>query len=156
MKLVLLSIETSKQGWFESVSDLYSGKISHYLPFEFKRLKSKDRSRDAQDRKIEEEGRLILDNLETSDFVILCDEKGTACDSKAFAKKMISAVESGKKRLVFVIGGAYGVADEIKARANWTWSLAPMTLNHFIAQTVAMEQIFRALTIWRGVPYHNE
>lgn len=156
MKLVLLSIESSKQEWFGIISNLYQQKISHFVSFEQKRLKSKDRSRDAQDRKIIEEGQLILNNLDPSDFVILCDEKGVVVDSKQFAKKMISAIESGKKRLVFVIGGAYGVSEDVVSRANWKWNLSPMTLNHFMAQAVALEQIYRALTIWKGVPYHNE
>jgi 23S rRNA (pseudouridine1915-N3)-methyltransferase len=156
MKLVLLSIETSKQSWFTEVAGLYQKKISHYMPFEILRLKTKERSRDALDRKIEEEGEVILKSIEPSDYVIVCDEKGQLTDTKAFSKKMISAVESGKKRLVFVIGGAYGTSEAVKKRADWKWSLSPMTFNHFIAQTVALEQMYRALTIWKGVPYHNE
>ena len=156
MKLVLLSIETSKLEWFGIASEIYRQKISHYVPFEIVRLKSKEGSRDAQDRKIASEGEIILKRIEPADFVILCDEKGAMTDSKQFSKKMISALESGKKRLVFVIGGAFGVSDDVKARANWTWNLSSMTLNHFVAQVVALEQIYRGLTIWKGVPYHNE
>jgi 23S rRNA (pseudouridine1915-N3)-methyltransferase len=156
MKTVLLSIETSKQEWFTEFTELYESKISRIVSFEIKKLKSRGLARDAQDRKIKEETELLLKNIDDGDFVVLCDEKGVGLNSQAFAKKMISMMESGKRRLVFVIGGAYGTGDELKKRANWNWCLAPMTLSHFIAQAVAVEQIYRALTIWKGVPYHNE
>lgn len=156
MKLVLLSIESSKQLWFSEFIELYQKKISHYVPLQIVRLRSKDRARDAQDRKIAEEGEQLLGQIDPSDFVVLCDERGQSLDTKSFSKKMISALESGKKRLVFVIGGAYGTSDQVKARADLKWSLSPMVLNHFVAQVVALEQLYRALTIWKGVPYHNE
>jgi 23S rRNA (pseudouridine1915-N3)-methyltransferase len=156
MKLVLLSIETSRQNWFGDVAELYQKKISHYVPLTLQRLKTKNRTRDAQDRKIAEEGELLLKQIEPSDYVIVCDERGQIADTKAFSKKMISALESGKKRVVFIVGGAYGTSDEVKRRADMKWNLSPMTMNHFVAQVVALEQIYRALTIWKGVPYHNE
>ena len=156
MKIVLLTIETSKEEWLQVATQLYQEKIGRFQPFEVVRLKSRSSARDAQDRKIKEEAELLLSKIEISDFVIVCDEKGKSLDSKTFSKKMISALESGKKKLVFIIGGAFGLDDSVRFRAQWVWSFSPMTMNHFVAQTVAMEQIYRALTIWKGVPYHNE
>jgi 23S rRNA (pseudouridine1915-N3)-methyltransferase len=64
-------------------------------------------------------------------------------------------LESGKSRLVFVIGGAYGFSDEVYARADMKWSLSALTFNHWLAQLAALEQVYRGLTILKGIPYHN-
>jgi 23S rRNA (pseudouridine1915-N3)-methyltransferase len=55
-----------------------------------------------------------------------------------------------------LIGGAFGFGNEIRERADWTWSLSSMVLNHHVAQAVVLEQVYRAFTIWKNIPYHNE
>lgn len=156
MKLALLTLETSKEAWFQELTEQYQKKISRFLEFEVVRLKSKSIAREDRDRKKESDSEQILSRIKDSDFVILCDENGHSVNSVEFSKKMVSFFEQGRPRVVVVIGGAYGSSDALKERANWTWSFSKLTFNHFIAQTVAMEQIYRALTIWKKIPYHND
>lgn len=155
MKLVLLHVATAKEQWIDLVSDLYSKKISYFCDFEIKHIKPKKNGRDQAEQKKQDESDLILDNLKNDDFVILLDEKGKNLNSIEFSKKIDFAMSSGKKRIVFIIGGAYGVTSEVQKRSQLTICLSPMTLNHLMAQAVILEQIYRAFTIIKKIPYHN-
>lgn len=156
MKIVLLSVQSGKEEWFQAACDVYSEKISHYASFELSFLKSKAHGREEKQIKCKLESESILEKLKSDDFVVLCDERGKALDSMQFSKQLETWIISGKKRVVFIVGGAFGVSDELKKRAQFTWSLSPMVMNHLVAQTVALEQIYRGLTIWKGIPYHNQ
>jgi 23S rRNA (pseudouridine1915-N3)-methyltransferase len=60
------------------------------------------------------------------------------------------------KRLVFLIGGAYGIADEVRARANYTWSLSKLTFPHMLVRLILVEQVYRAFSILEGSKYHHD
>jgi 23S rRNA (pseudouridine1915-N3)-methyltransferase len=156
MKLAILTFESSRESWSDEVFALYNKKISAMNSFERVALKSPSRGRSESSEKMKAESDLLQSRILPTDFVILCDESGKGVSSRAFFKKMEAVMSSGKKRCLFIVGGAYGVTDVIKARADYTMQLAPFTLNHLVAQTVLLEQIFRALTIWKGIPYHND
>ncbi len=156
MKLTLLTIETGLPDWFEEISDEYQSKISRFVNFEVKRIKAKGLARAQAPEKKQLESQELINKLEKSDFVILFDEKGKTLNTDAFGRGFIQKLEGGVKHIVFVVGGAYGASEELKQRANQTWKLSDLTMNHLVAQIVGMEQIYRSLTIWKGVPYHNE
>lgn len=155
MKLVLYNLATAKEPWAQEAAGLYCQKISHFNSFEIHTLKAKKSSRDEADLKRKEESELILSNLSADDFVVLFDERGKTFNSIEFAKKIEHILSSSKKRAVFIIGGAYGVDDEVRKRAQLVVSLSPFVMNHLLAQTVALEQIYRAFTIIKNLPYHN-
>jgi 23S rRNA (pseudouridine1915-N3)-methyltransferase len=155
MKFVLYNLATAKEAWADEAARLYTQKISHFNPFEIQTLKPKKSSREDAAVKKKEESELILSSLSNDDFVILFDERGKSFNSIEFSKKMESVLSSSKKRAVFIIGGAYGVSDEVRQRAQLVVTLSPMVMNHLLAQTVALEQIYRAFTIIRNLPYHN-
>lgn len=156
MKVTLLSVVTSKASWYLDFAEAYNKKISAYCEFDLVRIKSASSNRSQASEKKKRESEDLLSRVAPGDFVILCDEKGKALDSLQFSRKVSSSFENGIKKIVFIIGGAYGVSDDVKKRANLLINLSPMTLNHFVAQIVLMEQIFRAMTIWKNIPYHNE
>ena len=101
------------------------------------------------------EGELILKQLQPSDTVVLLDEHGKEMRSIEFAawteKKQLTA-----RRLVYVIGGPYGFAEEVYKRANEMMSLSRMTFSHQMVRLVFVEQVYRACTIIKGEPYHHE
>ncbi|MNT79848.1 Ribosomal RNA large subunit methyltransferase H [compost metagenome] len=86
---------------------------------------------------------------------MLFDERGSVFDSIQFSKKVENILGSSKKRAVFVIGGAFGVNESVRSRADLKVSFSPMVMNHLMAQAVGMEQIYRAFTIIKKIPYHN-
>lgn len=155
MKLVLLNFQTSKENWFQEANAVYSEKISHFTSFEVKTLKTQANERDQKDVRIKKEGQAILEMLKTDDFLVLLDEKGQALTSLKFSEHLNRILGSGKKQVYFLIGGPYGVSEEIKSRANLKINLSPFTLNHLVAQVVLLEQIYRGFTILKNLPYHN-
>lgn len=152
----LLTIESSKEEWFLEAVRLYTKKINHYYSFERRALKSKSMGREEREQKRNLESKQLLDALQEGAVWILLDERGKSYSSEGFSKLLVSQLENGKKNIQFIVGGAYGVSEELQKKVHHKITLSPMVMNHFVAQTVLLEQIYRALTIWKGIPYHNE
>jgi 23S rRNA (pseudouridine1915-N3)-methyltransferase len=132
----------------------FDSKISE-LKLRIQRFNDIDELRiDHADLKTESEK--ILKKIESNDYLILLDERGGDLDSISFAGVIDSKMIDGVKRLVFVIGGAYGVSEEIKERANYTLRLSRMVLPHELARLILIEQIYRAFAIINSLPYHHE
>lgn len=104
---------------------------------------------------VREESRNILKVVKPSDFVVLLDEAGENIDSPTLSKLVSEKVENSTQ-VVFIIGGAYGVDDSVKARANFVWSLSKLVFPHQIVRLVITEQIYRAQEIYLGHPYHHQ
>ncbi len=155
MKSVLFDYKTTKEEWFEQAVLLYSKKISHYAEFDIQSLKTMKHGRDEATLKKEYEESELFKKLTPDDYVILFDENGKTFKSEEFAEQISKAENSGKKRIVYIVGGAYGVTDNIKQRAHVKISLSSMVMNHLVAETVVLEQIYRAYTIKNRIPYHN-
>lgn len=156
MKLRLLYIQSSRDSWFIEATEAYTKKISGFGPFEFKSIKAADRDRDDSAEKKRLESEALIKAISPKDYVILFDEAGRAFEnSKAFSDGMRKGQESGRQSVTFLIGGAFGTTPELKQRADAVWSLSNLTMNHMLATVVAMEQIYRALTIQNRIPYHN-
>lgn len=156
MKLVLAYISGAKELYAEEAEAVFNKKIGHFLPFEILPLRSKSAARDQAEAKKRAESEIILSKINSDDCLWLFDERGRQCkDSIEYSTHLIRALESGKKRIVMVIGGPYGFTSELKMRAQVTVSLSPLTFNHPVARIVALEQTYRALCIWKNLPYHN-
>lgn len=156
MKLVLLHCTQSKEEWIKNLTLDYIKKMSFFYPFEVIVAKPSKQSRDDKEYKKGEDSNALLKLLKPDDYVILFDEKGVSLDSMGFSQKINQALNSSKKRICFVIGGAYGASDELKERSELKVSFSKMTMNHLIAQAVALEQIYRGVCILKNYPYHNE
>jgi 23S rRNA (pseudouridine1915-N3)-methyltransferase len=94
----------------------------------------------------------VLAALQPGEQLVVMAEEGQTFTSPAFAERLEG---SGSERLVFVIGGAEGIDPALKARASWKLSLSPMTFPHELARLLLLEQLYRALTIQQGGPYHK-
>jgi 23S rRNA (pseudouridine1915-N3)-methyltransferase len=88
--------------------------------------------------------------------IIACDERGQARSSRAFADEIATLRDRGVRRLVFLIGGADGLAPELLARANGKLAFGPQTWPHAMARAMLAEQVYRAVTILGGSPYHRD
>lgn len=103
----------------------------------------------------DEEGEAILKQIKKEDVAILLDERGEDIDTPALANLLDKNLQSGTKRLVFVIGGAFGVSDAVKARANATLKLSSLVFPHMLARLILAEQLYRAVSIIDGGKYHH-
>ena len=108
-----------------------------------------------EDQQKEKEGELILKSLQSSDILILLDERGKSYSSIAFAEALQKRMNSGMKNLVFVIGGPYGFSEAVYQRAQQQISLSAMTFSHQMVRLFFVEQLYRAFTILRNEPYHH-
>ena len=102
-----------------------------------------------------QEGKIIAKKINKDDFLILLDETGKQLSSIELADLILQKTNAATRSLVFLIGGAFGVSDEIKQRANFTWSLSKLVFPHMITRLILAEQVYRACTILRNEKYHH-
>lgn len=147
MKLLFLSVGKKHDPVFvEAITD-FTGRISHYAPVEWKFISPADN--------IEREGKTILAAVDERDHVVLLDEKGKEFDSAGLAAFLEKKLNASTHRLVFIIGGAYGVSQSVRERAGDAISLSRLTFPHQLVRLVLAEQIYRALSILKGEKYHH-
>lgn len=103
----------------------------------------------------ENEGVAIVKAFKDGDYVVLLDERGKDIDTQDFSKLIDTQLQSGTKRLVFVIGGAYGVNGDVKARAQQTIKLSSLVFPHMLARLILIEQLYRGFSILAGSKYHH-
>ena len=103
----------------------------------------------------QDESERLLNKLNANDYVILLDERGRELDSPGLAK-LIEQQLVGSRRIVFIIGGAYGVDERVRHRADSVWSLSPLVFPHQLVRLILTEQLYRAQEINNGGPYHHE
>ena len=102
-----------------------------------------------------EEGREILKTVDKDDYVVLLDDKGKVFSSLEFAS-WLEKRQIHNRSIVFVVGGAYGFSQEMYQRADFKLSLSAMTFSHQIIRAIFAEQLYRAFSIIKGLPYHHE
>ena len=156
MKFVLLTPASASEKWCDLAEEVYLEKINHFFKMNVQLLKPKKAARTESEFKRQAESEDILAQITNDDYVILFDERGDSQSSKEFAKTLQSGIGSSKKRVVFIIGGAFGVNELVRRRAQKVIKFSDMVFNHLVAKTVALEQIYRGLTIIRNLPYHND
>ncbi len=103
----------------------------------------------------QEESERILNRLDDDDMVILLDEVGLQLDSPSLSTKLEDYFISGK-RLTIVIGGAFGVSERLKSRADFIWSLSRLVFPHQLIRLILVEQLYRAQSIADGTSYHHD
>ncbi|WP_405351744.1 23S rRNA (pseudouridine(1915)-N(3))-methyltransferase RlmH [Nonlabens sp. Asnod3-H03] len=157
MKITLLAVGKTDDSRIEQLTQMYVDRLKHYINFELEIIPDLKKTKNlSEDQQKNEEGKLILNKLEKSDFVTLLDERGKKLSSLQFAELINKRSVSGLKRLVFIIGGPYGFSSDVYQRANSKLSLSDMTFSHQMVRLFGTEQIYRAFTILRNEPYHHE
>ncbi|MBF4984279.1 23S rRNA (pseudouridine(1915)-N(3))-methyltransferase RlmH [Nonlabens mediterrranea] len=157
MKITLLAIGKTDDSRIDQLTQMYVDRLKHYINFELQIIPDLKKTKNlSEEQQKNEEGKLILNKLEKSDFITLLDEKGKKLSSMQFAELINKRSVSGLKRLVFIIGGPYGFSADVYQRANSKLSLSDMTFSHQMVRLFATEQIYRAFTILRNEPYHHE
>ena len=157
MKIVLLAIgKTKEQYLIEGISQ-YQKRLNHYTQFELLEIPNIKNANNLSDFELlRKEGELIFQQLQPSDHLVLLDDKGKDFTSSKFAEKLQGWMLSSKKRLVFVVGGAYGFSEQVYQRGNEKLSLSKMTFSHQMVRLFFVEQIYRGYTILNNEPYHHE
>ncbi|MCM8570814.1 23S rRNA (pseudouridine(1915)-N(3))-methyltransferase RlmH [Gramella jeungdoensis] len=156
MTIKLVCIGKTDKKELEELIDIYSKRLQHYIKFELeiipdlKKTKNLDESQQKS-----KEGELILSGVQNSDFLVLLDENGKQFSSETFSEYIQKRMNTGLKRLIFVIGGPYGFSEEVYKRADSKVSLSKMTFSHQMVRLFFTEQLYRAFTILKNEPYHH-
>ena len=157
MKAILLSVGKTDDDFDAQAIDVFKKRLGFYIPFDMEfvpDLKNTKNLSEKEQKNLEGEG--ILNRIQPGDYVVLLDDKGKQYSSTEFARFMEKKSHSVPKRLVFVVGGPYGFSDDVYSRANEKLSLSKMTFTHQMVRLVFVEQLYRAMTILNGEPYHHE
>ena len=157
MKITVLVVGKTDEKYIKEGCDIFAKRLKHYTKFEYVEIpNNKKWNALAPDERKKREGEQILKQLDNTDFLMLLDEKGKQFTSRKFSKFIEQKTVQGTRRLVLVIGGAFGFSDEVYARAKDQLSLSAMTFSHQMIRVFLFEQIYRAYTIMKNEPYHND
>ncbi len=148
MKITVISVGKSHMDDTTDLISYYQLKILRHLPLEWVFI--------PHEATKEKEAVKIIAQLKKDDYVVLLDEKGREMKSEAFAELLENRMVDSVRRVVFIIGGAYGASKEIEERANYVWKLSTLVFPHMLVRVILVEQLYRALSILKGEKYHHE
>jgi 23S rRNA (pseudouridine1915-N3)-methyltransferase len=155
MKLRIISVGHKMPDWVEIACSEYIKRMPRELMLEIVSIKPDKRADGKNSEAVQEaEAKRILEAA-GKDFLIACDERGHSITTLQLAEKMKSWQGLGKD-VSLIVGGADGIHASLKQRANWLWSLSPLTLPHAFVRVLLCEQLYRAYTVTQNHPYHRE
>ena len=157
MKVKFVCIGKTGKSFLESGEKEYLDRLKHYVSIERIEIPDIKNAKSLSFSQIKElEGKEILSKVQVGDQLILLDENGTHYTSVAFSQFMQQKFNAGGKNLVFVVGGAFGFSEAVYSAATGKISLSKMTFSHQMIRMIFFEQLYRAMTILKGEPYHHE
>ena len=136
--------------------EIYEKRLRKYVPFQMVVLPDIKNAKNMTPELLKlKEGSVILNKLEKNDLLILLDENGKSFSSEKFAFWIEKQLQHSARKIIFLIGGAYGFSDEIYKRSQQKIALSAMTFSHQMVRLFFIEQFYRALTILKNEPYHH-
>ncbi len=147
MKFAFISVGKENYKDVRDAVEDYTKRINRYMQTSWKIIPNSD---------INRETKLILKALEPHDFIVALDEHGKELHTKELAQFLEKRMIVGDRRIVFIIGGAYGLDDVILDKANFKWSLSKLTFPHQLVRLILAESIYRAFSVLKNEQYHHE
>lgn len=146
MNIICLTVGKKHDATLAEAIASFEKRLQPYVNFEFDYIPTADK---------DTESAAILKRLKSDDYVILLDETGKSINNSQFAELINSAQSMRHKKLVIIIGGAYGVTEQVKVRANFILSLSALVFPHQIARLIVVEQLYRSFNLLAGGKYHH-
>lgn len=157
MKIFFISVGKNHDDYAKKGIEDFSKRINNYFKCNWELIPSiKDASNIPVAELKRKEGEAILTKIQKEDFLVALEERGQQISSEELAKLLQTRADSGTKRLVFLIGGAYGLDKSVLERANTKWSLSKLVFPHQLVRLILAEQIYRACSILRNEKYHHQ
>jgi len=156
MKITLIQIGKTDKAYLNEGINLYIKRIEHYAGFEILTIPDLKQGKLSKEETKTKEGALIIAKTKPESYIVLLDERGKSLSSVEFAGFVENLMLQSVRQLTFIIGGAYGFAEAIYKMADMKLSLSAMTFSHQLVRLIFVEQLYRAFTIIKGEPYHNE
>lgn len=155
MKISILAIGKKHDPKLISAIEGYTKRLKHYCPTSWRLVEAKITSSMSPDEIKRVESGLLLSHINPEDKIILLDEKGAELNSTQNAESLQKHLNKSTKHLIYVIGGAYGVTEELKSRADFIWSLSSLVFPHQLVRLILVEQLYRGFTIINNEKYHH-
>lgn len=156
MKIKLILIGKTDNDYLKTGVEEYVKRLTHYIGFEMIVVPDlKNTKKLSIQQQKQKEGELITKHIQPGDHVVLLDENGKEFSSPEFAAFIEKQSLNGLKTLVFVVGGPYGFSEELYKIGNRKIALSRMTFSHQMVRLIFLEQLYRAMTIIKGEPYHH-
>lgn len=152
MSLTILAIGKKHEDWVTEGIERYQKRLK--APFLVEWVLMAHSSLEGL-RAREEESERLLSRLDAYDFIVLLDERGKTLDSPGLGR-LLSEQLNRSVKVAIVIGGAYGVTDELREKADFVWSLSPLVFPHQLVRLILIEQLYRAQQITLGGSYHHD
>ena len=154
MKISFVSVGKNHDAYIRDGVNQFTKRIAHYYSIDWQLITPSKLSEPNQIKKAEAAN--IIKSLAVTDVLILLDETGKMLSSPGLAKLIQQKANQSAQKIVFLIGGAYGVDEEIKKRANFIWSLSDLVFPHMLVRLILAEQVYRACSILANEKYHHE
>ncbi|MEO6548825.1 MAG: 23S rRNA (pseudouridine(1915)-N(3))-methyltransferase RlmH [Ferruginibacter sp.] len=156
MKLQFWTVGKSHEGYVKDGIELFTKRITNYYPVEWNIIQNPRNAAAMSETELKKkEGEIILSAIHKEDYLVLLDERGKLLTSESVATFIQARANEGAKKVIFLIGGAYGVSEMVIERANYQWSLSPLVFPHQLVRLIVAEQIYRACSINRNEKYHH-
>lgn len=147
MKILIICVGKKHDALLSPSIEHYEGRLKHFVRVEWQIIPSSD---------IGSESSSICDKLKPNDKVVLLDEDGKSVDNVGLAQVIEQTQNNAVDRLVLIIGGAYGVNDDVKSRADYIFSLSKLVFPHQLVRLILVEQLYRSYSILSGSKYHHD
>jgi 23S rRNA (pseudouridine1915-N3)-methyltransferase len=156
MKIELWSVGKPHETYAKPGIEDFSKRISNYYPASWDIIAPPKNAGSLSESALKKaEAALIISALEAQDYLVLLDERGKQLNSPGLAQFIQQRANESTRKIVFLIGGAFGVDETITQRANFCWSLSPLVFPHMLVRLILAEQVYRACTILRNEKYHH-
>ena len=157
MKISFWSIGKANEAYIKQGVDEFTQRISRYFKVSWEIIPVPKNAGMMSEMDLKKkEGDMILEWLQKDDYLIALDEKGKQMGSEKLAKFIQARANESTRNIVFLIGGAFGIDQEVLKRANFTWSLSELTFPHQLVRLILAEQVYRACTILKNEKYHHK
>lgn len=157
MTIELWSLGKQDRSELQSAIELYEKRLKHYTKFKMVTIdNSKINKNQSKELILDREAELIVSKLSDKDLLVCLDERGIALTSIKLAEKLNQWMNSSPARIIFLIGGSYGIAESLHTKALYKLSLSMLTFPHQLVRLIFAEQLYRAFTILKNEKYHHE
>ena len=157
MKIIFCSVGKPHDAHIKAGVEDFTSRMSKYFSVQWQIISPPKISTSQSEGEIKkQEAKAILQFLHPDDYFVLLDETGKQFSSTELSNFIQQRANESAKRLVFLIGGAYGVDDTVKQKANFTWSLSKLVFPHMLVRLILAEQVYRSCTIMRNEKYHHK
>ena len=156
MKIQFWTVGKSHESYVKEGVEIFTKRISNYYPVQWNILPMPKNAGAMGENELKiKEGEMILSMLKKEDYMIVLDERGKQINNEGHTAFLQLRANESEKNIVFLIGGAYGVSNNVMQRANYSWSLSQLVFPHQLVRLILAEQIYRACSILRNEKYHH-